>query len=521
MGRSLAPKRIAVVAAAVVLGVALSTVVVATLERWLGVPNASSLYVVAVAAVAILFGIAGAALTAVTGVLVYDLLFTEPIGTLTVADPVEWLNLVLLLFVAVTVGQLAALQRRRAEIAVAREEESRALFQVTRALATRGALTASLPAVIGALGQSARLDAVWISLGPDDASERVVAQSGAEPLHRTGRGYSVLQPHSGEQPRWASVRPPGTSRPPGGSSSGLYRVRIAESGVAAGSIWAERRDRRNLPTPRESALLLVAADLVGQALAQDRLAEETRRAEVARQSDAVKTALLESVSHNLRTPLASIRASAGTLMDPDVHLADAEARASAESIDREAQRLNRLVGNLLDLSRIEGGALRAAREAVELDEVVERAAAQVRSRLGNRLLETDVPPGTNVVADPVLLEEAVVNLFDNGAVHTPDGSVVRASAAVGVAGDTVRLTVEDSGPGVPDAALDRIFEKFYRGAPGGRAHGAGSGIGLAVVRGFVEAMGGTVSARRGRLGGLAIDVDLRAAPVASGESDAA
>jgi two-component system sensor histidine kinase KdpD len=137
------------------LAAALATLVVAGLEAALGVPNASNVYLVAVAAIAIRYGVAGAALTAVVSVLVYDFLFTEPYLTLTVSDPDEWLHLVLLLFVAVTVGQLAALQRSRAEAALAREHESRALFDVTRTLATRTSTIDALPAIATALTREA------------------------------------------------------------------------------------------------------------------------------------------------------------------------------------------------------------------------------------------------------------------------------------------------------------------------------------------------------------------------------
>lgn len=516
------PLRAVGLVAAVVVGVALSTLAVAVLEQALGVPDSSSLYVVAVAAVAILFGIAGAVLTAVLGVVVYDFLFTDPVHTLTVADPGEWLNLVLLLFVAVTVGQLAALQRRRAQTAVERDEESRAMFQVTRALATRESLTAAFPAVVEALASAATMDEVWVALGPDDVQERVVAQSGAKPLPRGVRAYFILHAPPGDSARWTLVRAPGAStRRGGGASSRLYRARIMESGAALGSIWAQRDQDGEAPDSRETALVLVAADLLAQALAHERLADERRRAEIAQQSDAVKTALLESVSHNLRTPLASIRASAGTLMDPDVRLSPADARASADSIDRAAQRLNRLVGNLLDLSRIEGGALRAAREAVDLDDVMARAFAQVEPRAGNRGLEVEIAPGTAVLGDPVLLEEVAVNLLDNAVQHTPAGTSIRASASVDDTAGSARFTIEDSGPGVPDPLLERIFEKFYRTGTEGSGRASGSGIGLAVVRGFVEAMGGTVVARRSALGGLAIDVDLPAASIASPGGEAA
>jgi two-component system sensor histidine kinase KdpD len=286
---------------------------------------------------------------------------------------------------------------------------------------------------------------------------------------------------------------------------------MEEGGRPVGSLWAMRDVDGGLPDAPTTTLLRVAADLVTQALAHDRLEQERRRAEVAQQSDALKSALLESVSHDLRTPLASIRASAGTLMDPDLDLDPADVRTGAAAIDREAQRLNRLVGNLLDLSRIEAGVLRVAEEALDLDDVVAGAIALVEARAGLRRIEVFAGQGA-VLADPILLEEALVNLLDNAIRHTPEGSAIRISTGPATDPGLARLTVEDAGPGVAEDTLPRIFDRFFR-VTGGRRSGSGMGIGLAVVRGFAEAMGGRVAARRSTLGGLAIDLDLRAAAI--------
>ena len=506
------------------LAAALATLVIAGLEAALGVPNASNVYLVAVAAIAIRYGVAGASLTAVVSVLVYDFLFTEPYLTLTVSDPDEWLHLVLLLFVAVTVGQLAALQRSRAEAALAREHESRALFDVTRTLATRTSTIDALPAIAAALVRESGMRRVWFALGADDSDERVAGQSDPGPVPVPARSYAVLhRDASGGAAAWTQVRGPGPVRGAGaagpqsaaaGPQSGdrHVRVRMEQTGRPIGSLWAAYEPGIGLPDAPTTTLLRVAADLVAQGLAHDRVEEETRRAEIAQQSDALKSALLESVSHDLRTPLASIRASAGTLMDPDLALDPAEVRASAASIDREAQRLNRLVGNLLDLSRIEAGVLRVADDALDLEDVVSGAISLVEARAGLRRIEVVGDEGA-VVGDPILLEEALVNLLDNAIRHTPEGSAIRISTGSGAGPGLARVTVEDSGPGVPDEALPRIFDRFFRAGGGRRSPGTGMGIGLAVVRGFVEAMGGQVSARRSALGGLAIDVDLRAAEI--------
>ncbi|MCI0583849.1 MAG: DUF4118 domain-containing protein [Chloroflexi bacterium] len=502
---------------AVAVAVAIATGVVAGLEAWLGVPNASNVYLVGVAAIAIRYGVAGASLTALVAVLVYDFFFTEPYLTLTVSDPDEWLHLVLLLFVAVTVGQLAALQRSRAEAALAREHESRALLDVTRTLATRTSTVEALPAIAAALAHESGLRQVWFALGADDADERIAGQSASGPAPAPARGYAVLhRDAAGGATAWTQVRVPGPVTARAGTDHGAapndrrVRVRMEQAGRPIGSLWASLDPGAALPDAPTTTLLRVAADLVAQALAHDRVEEETRRAEIAQQSDALKSALLESVSHDLRTPLASIRASAGTLMDPDVDLDPGEIRASAASIDREAQRLNRLVGNLLDLSRIEAGVLQVAEDALDLDDVVAGAIALVEARAGLRRIEVATGEGA-VLGDPILLEEALVNLLDNAIRHTPEGSAIRISSGPGADPGLARLTVEDSGPGVPDEALPRIFDRFFRTGGGRRSPGTGMGIGLAVVRGFVEAMGGHVEARPSDLGGLAIDVDLRAA----------
>jgi two-component system sensor histidine kinase KdpD len=358
------------------------------------------------------------------------------------------------------------------------------------------------------------MERVWITLSGPDASERVAADTGPGPPPVQAL-VSVLHRMPGDEPaRWIRVRPP-TPRSRRGSGREAFRVRIDVGPTSLGSIWALRARHREPPDRTATRLLAAAADQLGQALAQDRLRAEAEAAEIARRSDELKSALLQSVSHDLRTPLATIRAAAGSLQ-PGSGLGAADRQASAEAIDREVDYLNRLVTNLLDLSRIEAGALRAERDPFELDDVVGATLERLAPRLAGRSLEIDLGAPA-VLADPVFVDAVVTNLVDNALKHTPPGTRIRVGASQ-THPETVRLTVEDAGGGVPGEAFPRLFDKFYRVPGTATGSRAGTGIGLAVVFGLVEAMAGRVEARPSELGGLAIDVDLPAAepsPVAS------
>lgn len=507
-------RSIGILVAVATISLAAASIAVALLESYGAVPNASIVYLAAVVATAIVAGLPGAVVASVGSFLLYDFFFTEPYHTLTIKDPGEWLSVILLLFVGIVVGQLTALQRSRAELAQAREREARALFQVSRELATRESTLGVLSTVARTLTLETGMERVWIALGADDSSERVVADTEGTPRPAIPALLHVLRRMPGDEPaQWVRVhQSTARARPP--TDLGAYRVRIAASGAPFGSIWALRRRARGGPNRTETRLLAAAADQVGQALAHDRLAAQSQAAAIARESDALKSALLQSVSHDLRTPLATIRAAAGSLR-PGASLNEEDQRESADAIDREVEYLNRLVTNLLDLSRIEAGVLRAERDVFELDDLLGQTVDRVRPRLGDRPVELQLPD-LAVDVDPTFVDSAVTNLLENAIKYTPADAPVRIAALPLVDEPYVRLTVEDAGHGVPPESIARLFDKFYR-VPG-RAGGSrsGTGIGMAVVRGLIEATGGRVRARPSELGGLAVDLDLPNATGAAG-----
>jgi len=593
---SRAVRRAAVAVATTIGLLAVVAGLVYLLEDRLGVPNASSVFLLAVVVAATRFGAWMAIVAAVGAFFVYDLLLIEPRLNLTVADPDEWLNLILLLVVGIVVGRLAASQRDRAETALAREREATSLFRIGRALATRPSTGAVLPELAAILRAETAMDRIRITLATPAGLERTAVDTTAAPAPRAADAataapgtaapgtaapgtaapgtavpgtigpddhawtppslYRALRRTADTEPaEWVGVHqqvPTGAPRsttgphstgrrtdavpgqPTGRAESEAFRVLIEVGDRRLGSIWAVRPRRDGPPDGTQTRLLSAAADQIGQALEQDRLGREAKEMEIARRSDALKTALLESVSHDLRTPLTSIRAAAGTLLDRDVPLAPGVQKATAEAIDREAEHLNRLVTNLLDLSRIEAGELRVDPEPFELAPLVDRAVDRLRPRLAGRVVVLDVPDDLPpVLVDEVFIDQALTNLLENAIRYTgPDARIrVRAEGAPdGPAGSPtnvrptretdhrsvlpetpggmIRLTVEDDGPGVPDDAIDRLFDRFFRVRRRGESSRPGSGIGLTVVRGLVEAMGGRVLAARSPLGGLGISLIL-------------
>ncbi|HZM71907.1 MAG TPA: ATP-binding protein [Candidatus Polarisedimenticolia bacterium] len=506
-------------------GLVIGSALVAVLQGPpLAIRDPSPIYLVVVVVVGAVAGTGPALVTAAAAFLVYDFLFTAPRFSLRVDDSQEWLDLVLFLVVAVVVGRLAAASAERGRVATRRAAVASALFSVSRQLAVAPSTAGAATDVVNRLAIEGALERVTIAVG-EARAPRVLADTAPTGTAVPSAPIVLsLNRTPGDEPAtWVRAHEPGAHRAgirdgAMGHDVDLLRVRIEADGDLLGWLLAIRR-RASAPPDRDvTRLLALAADQVGLGLRRDQLLTEATEAEVARRSDALRSALLDSVTHDLRTPLASIRAAAGSLADPDQPLTDEARRAAAAAIDAEAERLDRTVRSVLDLSRIEAGALRPEREVFELGDVAESVLERWRERLGDRPIDVDLPANLPPVeADGRFLDSILSNLFENVARHAP------APAAMSISArrrddDSVELDVEDGGPGVSDDVRARMFEKFYR-VPGRAARTRpGLGIGLSLVRGFAEAMGGRVEADRSRLGGLAVRIVLPAAPPAPGEA---
>jgi two-component system sensor histidine kinase KdpD len=274
------------------------------------------------------------------------------------------------------------------------------------------------------------------------------------------------------------------------------------------------------PDQDQERLLATFANSVALAVEQERLAVEEQAAAVVRESDRLKSVLLSSVSHDLRTPLAGIKAAIGSLLRRDVQWNAEDRQAFLRDIDGEADRLTRLVSNLLDLSRIEAGSIRPRKEWESIGELILRVTGRLESQLGDHRVLIDVPDGLPLIRiDAVHIEQALTNLLENAAKYSPPGTPITVRSRLADKPDTtstLSISVADRGPGIEPAEQSSIFEKFYRVAGSSRPV-SGTGMGLAIVKGLVEAHGGRVIVESALGQGSTFTVVL---PVERGETEA-
>ncbi|HEX5417196.1 MAG TPA: ATP-binding protein [Chloroflexota bacterium] len=480
--------------------VALISLFLALVETRVQVPSASMLYLVAVLATATAYGSGPALLASFVSVAAYDWFFVEPRHTPNVAGSLEWTALLLFSLTAIITGQLAAGQRQRAEDAARREREAVVLYDVVRLL-TEPDLNQALQLVAQRLLDELNLAAVSIAVGHESGPDAAPATAGdvsalrlAQPLAQMATqvldaGRVPTRTDRGEPGQWISVapsRPRRASQPIADKRLHVVPVRAGEREL--GSLLLVRAPDAPEFSRTDDRLLSAVAAQLGLAVEHNRLRREANQVEILRGADEMKTVLLRAVSHDLRTPLSSIIAFAGSLRQTDVTWTDAEQRDFAEAIEQEARRLNRIVGHLLDLSRIGAGQVRLDEGWYDFSALVDDVLGRLRPMTAHHRVVVDVgedlPP---VPLDYMAIDQVLSNLIENAVKYAPRDTEIRVSARLD-AGE-VQLSVVDRGPGIASAALARVFEPFFR-ASGNGPRPQGTGLGLAVVKGLVEAHGG-------------------------------
>ena len=450
------------------------------LHEALNASNIALVFLTAILAGAVLHGLGPSLFASFIAVLAYNFFFLPPLYTFTIADPENVVGLFFFAVVAVVASNLAARVRSQAVAARQRARATDDLYQFSRKLtaavtlddllwATAHQIALMLKVRVVLLLPEGGSIAVRAGYPPEDIlddADLAAAKWSWEKNHVAGRGSDTLP-----GAKWLFL-PIQTGRGPLG---------------VAGII----RDQPGpLLTPDQQRLLNALIDQAALAIERINLARDLHQARLTAETDRLRSALLTSISHDLRTPLASILGSATSLRSQRLDPATQDSLLG--TIIEESDRLNRFIGNLLDMTRLESGALKPNTTLTELSDIIGATLRRAAKILTQHSVKVELPPDLPLVSlDMVLFEQVLFNILDNAAKHAPAGSQITITAAP--AGPNVDIRIMDEGEGIPPDDIDRIFDKFHRAAGADRRR-AGTGLGLAICRGFVEAMGGTIAA---------------------------
>jgi two-component system sensor histidine kinase KdpD len=464
----------------------LGTVVAATLvARFFGpseLPDVAMIFLLGVVVASMRFGYGPALVATVASVVSFDFFFVPPLYSFAVSDLRHITTFAVMFVVSFVISHLTKRIREQADGAREAEQRTASLYAVTRELSVaqgRGVLLAVAARHVREVFRGA----VAVLMPQDDGSlEPVLADPGVFLGSDKDLGVAGWV--------WTHQRAAGfgTDTLPSAPAT-FFPLKGARGRV--GVLALLRHDRAS-EAPHDRELLETFAGLIGSALERVVLAEEARRAQLRVESEQLRNSLLSSVSHDLRTPLAIVTGAASTLLDPAGPTDVAIRRDLIETIHSEGQRLNRLVQNLLDMTRLEAGVLEIHKEWQPIEEVVGAALERTESRLLGRQVTTELAPNLPLASfDSVLIEQVLINLLENAARHTPPGTEVLLAARARP--DELEIEVSDRGPGVSPADAAHVFEKFYRAGAGG------VGLGLTICQGIVLAHGGRiwVEAREG------------------------
>jgi len=491
-------------AIAVVVGV---SVVVGAAESVSHVSNISNLYIIAIALLTTWRGMYPAVVASALAFLAFDWFFVPPVHQFTVNDPSEWVALTTLVVTIIVIGHLLSLARRRAEQSRSFQRQAELLYEVGQSALSSHQVANIYPLALWRLNETLGLTGSRL-LVKDGNRFRQVAASGnvdtwteeASWLQRIGDDAQVFaiwrQPannvHIVTELQGA---PAAVAAPDGARLSHIYLPLRIEDTVAGVLVVGAPGDGRSLSL-EDRRLLLAFANQLAIAAQRESFAEQEARARALEESDRLKSALLSSVSHELKTPLAAIKASVTAMMHATSGTEVPVRAELAGSINRETDRLTRLVSNLLDVSRLEAGALHPQREWVSMVDVVADVLDRMEPVLDGRAVTTDIPealPATEM--DFVQISQVLTNLLENAARYAPPRAAISISADV--VRDQLRVTVFNEGTHIPPEDLDRLFEKFHRLSTAS----GGVGLGLSIARGMVQAHGGHIWAENvGRRG---------------------
>ncbi|MCS5697119.1 sensor histidine kinase [Desulfofundulus thermocisternus] len=462
-------------------------------ENFLGPVNIALIFLLPVLAGAVKWGAGPAVLAALVGALAFDFLFVPPTFRFTVADLRYLISFLIFVLVALFTGTLSSRLQQQVHHSRRREARTAALYALSREIAAVSELEPVLESVARKVAET--VEGQVVVLLPDkngrlsvraasspglpdslDESERAVATWVFEHGAMAGRGTDTLS-----------------------ASAGLY-LPLRTGGEVRGVLGVLTRDRERYLLPEQVRLLEAFAGLAALAVTRIQLAEKAREAQMLAESERLRTALFNSLSHDLRTPLASIIGAVTSLLEGGDVYDPAARRDLLQTIKQGAMRMNRFVNNLLDMARLESGLLSLRKEWCDIQDIIGVAVGRL-GELRSRPLKIDLQPNLPLVqADFVLIEQVLVNLLDNALKYSEPGSEIIISARR--ENGQLAVAVADRGQHIPEEDLQRIFDKFYRLQSPRLV--SGTGLGLAICKGIIEAHGGRIWAANNPAGGVVI-----------------
>ncbi len=466
-----------------------------TIVAWMAFPyfelsNLIMAYLLGVVVVATRYGRGPSILASVLGVAAFDFFFVPPYFTFAVADTQYFVTFTVMLIVALVISTLAVRIRIQAESAREREHRTAALYAMSRELASTRGVDELLQVALRHIAEVFRCLATVL-----------LPEAGGHLAPRGGvASQDALDANELAVAQWvyAHRQPAGLSTATLPAARALYLPLVATRGPL-GVLGVRPADRHAFDAPDQLHQLETFANQTALAIERAKLAAEAEEARIHMETERLRSSLLSSVSHDLRTPLATITGATSALLDSSGQLDSDTRQELLKSVLEEAERLTRLVQNLLEMTRLESGALQLHKEWHPIEEVVGAALNRLARRLAGRQVYTRVPPDLPLVPiDDVLIEQVLINLLDNALKYTPPESPI---SIVATATDrAVTVEVADRGPGLPPGEEKKIFDKFYRGQPGA---GRGAGLGLAICEGIVRAHEGRILAHNLPEGGVA------------------
>lgn len=471
--------------------VAASTAVARTLFPHVDLANLIMVYLLGILAVSYRQSLGPSTLASFLSVICFDFFFVPPRFSFAVSDTQYVFMFLVMLLVGLSISNLTVRIRGQARLSRLRERRTAALYSLSRELASTWGTAALLDIAVKHISEV--FESSVIAFLPD-GNGRLQVQCGAvEDFHLNAKEMGVAH--------WAydlgQMAGRGTDTLPG--TEALYLPLLA-SGEPVGALGVKPQKAEKLLIPEQLHLLEAFAHQTALAVAADKLMQKQQHTQMEVEAEKLRSSLLSSVSHDLRTPLAAITGSASSLLKNGETLPLTTRKDLLENIHDEAERLERLVNNLLEMTKLESGAIQLKKELHVPGEIIGSAIARIEGRLGNRKLVTHIPADLPLVPmDALLIEQVLVNFLDNAVKYTPEGSPLEISTEV--RDQQWVVEVADKGPGVPEGDLPRLFDKFYRGPQ--KEHRSGAGLGLSICKGIIDIHGGAIEAKN-RPGGGAV-----------------